>query len=99
MHSLAALQGPPRLAAPALIAASISAAGSILCWSFGNESVISVALFSISLPLMYVVIGGAASGVGGPAGWMLMSPVLRYLGKISYGLYVFHLFVAHVFAR
>src|SRR6266446_5185529 len=69
---------------PALVVASISAAGSVLFWRYGSESsVISVALFSICLPLMYVIVGGAARGFSGAIGWLLMRPTLRYLGKIS----------------
>lgn len=33
-----------------------------------------------------------AEGFGGLAGWLLESPPLTYLGKISYGLYVIHNF-------
>jgi peptidoglycan/LPS O-acetylase OafA/YrhL len=35
---------------------------------------------------------GAAKGFGGPLGWLLDSAALRFLGRISYGLYVFHHF-------
>lgn len=94
--ALLALLGPPRLTPPALVVASISAAGSVLFWRYGSASVISVALFSICLPLMYVIVGGAARGFSGAIGWLLMRPTLRYLGKISYGLYVIHLFMAEV---
>ena len=34
-----------------------------------------------------------APGVGGIAGKLLQWPPLRYVGKISYGLYVYHPFV------
>jgi peptidoglycan/LPS O-acetylase OafA/YrhL len=34
----------------------------------------------------------AAEGITGPVGWVLDRPLLRYLGKISYGIYVIHNF-------
>jgi peptidoglycan/LPS O-acetylase OafA/YrhL len=43
-----------------------------------------------------VVIGRCAQGVGGPAGKFLDLPVLQYFGRISYGLYLYHLFAAYV---
>ena len=36
----------------------------------------------------------ATEGFRGPFGWLLECPPLNYLGKISYGLYVFHNFAA-----
>src|SRR5258708_26271794 len=78
--ALLALLGPPRLTPPALVVASISAAGSVLFWRYGSESsVISVALFSICLPLMYVIVRCAAPGFNGAIGWLLMRPTLLYL--------------------
>ena len=32
-------------------------------------------------------------GIGGAAGWVLQSRVMTYLGKISYGLYIYHFHV------
>jgi peptidoglycan/LPS O-acetylase OafA/YrhL len=41
----------------------------------------------------------AANGFRGPFGWLLNSGPLCYLGKISYGLYVFHNFAASMWDR
>ncbi len=41
----------------------------------------------------------AARGFTGPAGWVLTRRPLIYLGKISYGLYVYHNLVELVFER
>lgn len=38
------------------------------------------------------IVFGAARGFRGPLGWLLNLSQLRFLGKISYGLYVFHHF-------
>ena len=43
------------------------------------------------------LIGGASTGFGGFAGRMLQWPPLIYLGKISYGLYLYHPFVGWLF--
>lgn len=36
------------------------------------------------------IIGRAVLGFGQPGKWLLENPVARYLGQISYGLYLFH---------
>lgn len=43
--------------------------------------------------LSLFVIVRASMGVGGPAGWVLNNGVLQYIGRISYGIYVFHMLV------
>ena len=40
-------------------------------------------------------IGTASRGFRGPIGWLLTCPPLVYIGRISYGLYVIHMFVPH----
>ena len=40
------------------------------------------------------LIGGADRGFGAPGRWILGSRPITYLGKISYGIYLYHLFVA-----
>ena len=39
------------------------------------------------------VVAFARQGYRGPAQWILGNPILRYLGRISYGMYLYHLFV------
>ena len=41
------------------------------------------------------LIGCAARGFRGPLGWFLTFAPLVYVGRISYGLYVIHMFVPH----
>jgi peptidoglycan/LPS O-acetylase OafA/YrhL len=41
------------------------------------------------------IVARAAEGWGGWAGYVLSSPPLMYLGRISYGIYLIHLFVPY----
>ena len=45
------------------------------------------------------VVAGAASGFGGPVGWALSLPPVVYVGRVSYGLYLLHLFVPTMTVR
>ena len=42
------------------------------------------------------LIAAASSGISGPAGAILDSRIVRYVGRISYGIYLFHLFLYEV---
>ena len=42
------------------------------------------------------LIGMAAKGFRGPIGWFLTAAPVVYVGRISYGLYVIHMFVPHL---
>lgn len=39
---------------------------------------------------MAALIGGTLRGLGGPLGMLLEHPVVQHLGRLSYGLYLFH---------
>jgi peptidoglycan/LPS O-acetylase OafA/YrhL len=58
-------------------------------WPGGSTYTIT-ALFSVWL------IGMAARGFQGPLGYALASSPMVYIGRISYGLYVLHMFVPHL---
>ena len=55
-----------------------------------------VVLGDLGGALVFVwLIDWAARGVGGVAGQVLSNPVLLYLGRISYGIYVLHIFAQY----
>jgi peptidoglycan/LPS O-acetylase OafA/YrhL len=43
--------------------------------------------------LFFFIVAHASKGVDGALGWLLNFPGLRYIGKLSYGIYLYHLFV------
>jgi peptidoglycan/LPS O-acetylase OafA/YrhL len=45
------------------------------------------------------LVAAAANSIRGPLGWFLQCPPMRYLGKISYGLYIIHNFANHLVAQ
>lgn len=63
---------------------------------FGGGATLSRFLFSI---VCFGIIGYASleKGFGGIIGLFLENPVIVYLGKISYGIYVYHIFVGRFF--
>ena len=91
--ALLALFGPSRPSVMHAVMATLSALAVIVCWQYGNPASIAVAIHSVGLPFFYVVISGTPVGFDGVLGRVLAQPVLRYLGRISYGLYVFHYLV------
>lgn len=42
------------------------------------------------------LVGTAARGFAGPMGYLLQCAPMTYVGRISYGLYVIHMFVPHL---
>ncbi len=71
---------------------------SIIIISFFEENVISVFLFrfNISVVCMFII-QKAVTGYTGITGKILNIPVIMYLGKISYGLYLYHNFIPGIY--
>jgi len=57
----------------------------------GREAWPSQAYEICSLLSLMVIVAGAASGYRGPVKRILEAPPLLYLGRISYGVYIYHL--------
>jgi peptidoglycan/LPS O-acetylase OafA/YrhL len=45
----------------------------------------------------FFLIGRAVLGFGGPMKWLLENPISQYMGRISYGLYLYHNFVFNIY--
>jgi peptidoglycan/LPS O-acetylase OafA/YrhL len=66
-------------------------------WS-GTGPVARVVIFNLAIALPSAwLIGRAARGIGGWAGRVLDWPPLRWIGTISYGIYVYHLLLPYLF--
>lgn len=61
-------------------------------WPPRSVWLISLAQFGESCALAWVVVQ-ASVGFRGPAGWFLKRPTVLYVGRVSYGLYLFHMFM------
>jgi peptidoglycan/LPS O-acetylase OafA/YrhL len=89
-----------RLVRVAAVVAAVVLGGVVALGALGARVVAWPLLYRLLLP--YVLLGvvyGAATGVPGLVGRALGSGVLVYLGRVSYGLYVFHNFVPTVTVR
>jgi peptidoglycan/LPS O-acetylase OafA/YrhL len=83
-----------RLARIALVVGIVSYVVMDLCVRFNTGWTLRMALWDLTVSLVFAwLVNGAARGFRGPAGALLSSPVLVYLGTISYGIYVYHPFV------
>lgn len=68
-------------------------------WTSGKNSVYSATIHLGLATAAAACITPAILGYRGIAGKILQNPLLMYLGRISYGLYLMHLFVALVASR
>ena len=80
------------IAVALLIAAALTAAlfGHLL--GDGTWAYVGVLLGLANLPMLWLV-RGASGGFAGPLGMVLSAGPVVYLGRISYGIYLYHLFV------
>ncbi|MEO7356301.1 MAG: acyltransferase [Ignavibacteria bacterium] len=71
----------------------------VVILSFFEENAISVFLFrfNISVICMFIIYK-SITGFHGVAGKILENPVIMFLGKISYGLYLYHNFIPIIYA-
>jgi peptidoglycan/LPS O-acetylase OafA/YrhL len=53
----------------------------------------------LSQTAIAVLVVGAFAGYSGPIGWSLKSSLARFLAKISYGVYVYHLLIWYVIVQ
>jgi peptidoglycan/LPS O-acetylase OafA/YrhL len=60
-----------------------------LAWAFVLRAELLTVIFA-------ALIAAASSGIPGPAGAILNSRIVQYVGRISYGIYLFHLFLWEV---
>jgi peptidoglycan/LPS O-acetylase OafA/YrhL len=89
--SLLAVIGPQPPTLSRLIIASLSL-GLTIVFTHIHTPILSSALYlTLPLPFFFYLVSGAAREFGGVTGAVLSSPALRYIGRISYGLYVIHL--------
>jgi peptidoglycan/LPS O-acetylase OafA/YrhL len=92
--ALLALTRFPQLSVRQVFIGAISAAAATTCgWPAVDGVVAGTTRWSLALPFFYILVGAAARGVSGPVGQALSHPVIRYLGRISYGIYVLHFIV------
>lgn len=76
------------------LALPLSLAGVLLVLLIGRG-------WPIAIPALIaaVVVGAAACGTGTPLGRALSIPPLRYIGRVSYGVYLLHTLALHVAER
>ncbi|KEZ19813.1 putative membrane-located cell surface saccharide saccharideacetylase protein [Sphingobium yanoikuyae] len=66
--------------------------GILFSWQFSSWLIVHIDE-TLCVLLFAGVVAFARQGYRGPAQWILGNPILRYLGRISYGMYLYHLFV------
>ena len=83
--ALLAIAGPVIVTKRLAVLAGASVLAVLVCHFFQ-----SLWIFSVALPSFAILISGAANGFGGMFGRILSQPLLQYIGRISYGIYVIH---------
>jgi peptidoglycan/LPS O-acetylase OafA/YrhL len=91
--ALLALMRIPQLSARHAFIGAVSVAATIIFLTWAEGEIAFCALNSLVLPFFYILVGAAARGISGPVGQALSHPVVSYLGRISYGIYVIHFIV------
>jgi len=70
-----------------------------MLWLMPSYAMTSVLLFRLNVAVLALaLIDRASLGIGGPARRLLENPALIYVGRISYGMYLFHLFIPDLYA-
>ena len=72
-----------------------------LLWHGLRESIPGrLMMVNLAVTLLFIpLISGAANGFSGLPGQLLMQRPLRYVGRISYGIYIFHLPIAFLLGQ
>jgi len=95
-----AAPGIRRVGAPVLWAGLLLFALQAMSGQEGPGALVRMAAFDLAVALAAVwLVARASEGVEGPAGKVLDFAPLRYLGTISYGIYLYHLMLPDLFPR
>ncbi|MCJ2176977.1 acyltransferase family protein [Novosphingobium album (ex Hu et al. 2023)] len=63
-------------------------------WAWELPPALATQCYETSFAVVFTCIVAVLSrGYAGPLNWIFGSPLARYLGKISYGIYLYHMFV------
>lgn len=98
--ALVALWVEQGVAGPRLRVAALCGVILLICSLLVQWPAVKLSLGSIALALCFAwAVLSASSGFGGFLGYFLETTPLIYIGKISYGIYVLHLFVQDYLSR
>lgn len=77
----------------------LASVGFLFMVAWGNDDLTSLGLRSLFSVISLYLIDGAAKGVKGKLKVLLENRVILYLGKISYGIYLFHMFMPYIWKQ